>query len=89
VDSTPSGSSRIAAVQLHLERSFVSLKLFDVLGREIATLVSQELDVGNYPVTWEAAAFASDVYFYRLQASPISGGQAGSFVETKKLVLLR
>jgi hypothetical protein len=65
--------------------------VYDVLGREIATLVSQELQAGDYPVTWEAAGFpsgvssnggyASDVYFYQLRA--------GSFVETKKLVLLR
>jgi photosystem II stability/assembly factor-like uncharacterized protein len=62
-------------------RSFVSLKVFDVLGREVATLVSEELHAGNYPVTWEAAAFPSGVYF--------CGLRAGSFVEAKKLVLLR
>jgi photosystem II stability/assembly factor-like uncharacterized protein len=62
-------------------RSFVSLKVFDVLGREIATLVSQELLAGDFPVTWDATAFPSGVYFYQLRGD--------SFVETKKLVLLR
>jgi photosystem II stability/assembly factor-like uncharacterized protein len=69
-------------IVFHLpERSFVSLKVFDVLGREVATLVSQELHAGDYPVTWKAAAFPSGVYFYQMRA--------GSFAETKKLVLLR
>jgi photosystem II stability/assembly factor-like uncharacterized protein len=69
-------------IVFHLpERSFVSLKVFDVLGREVATLVSEELQSGDYPVTWQAAGFPSGVYFYRLQAA--------SFVETKRLVLLR
>jgi photosystem II stability/assembly factor-like uncharacterized protein len=69
-------------IVFHLpERSFVSLKVFDVLGREVATLVSEELHAGNYPVIWEAAALPSGVYFCQLQA--------GSFVETKKLVLIR
>ncbi len=59
----------------------VSLKVYDVLGRGVATLVSQELQAGDYRVTWEAAAFPSGVYLYQLRA--------GSFVETKKLVLVR
>ena len=62
-------------------RSFVSLKVFDVLGREVATLVSEGLPSGTYTVRWTAAAFPSGVYLYQLRA--------GSFVETKKLVLLR
>jgi hypothetical protein len=62
-------------------RTFVSLKVSDGLGREIATLVSEELPAGMHAVRWEAMATPSGVYFYRLYA--------GSFIETKKLVLLR
>ncbi len=62
-------------------RSFVSLKVFDILGREVSTIVSGELQAGSYTRQWNASAFASGVYFYRLQA--------GSFVQTRKLVLLR
>ncbi|MDZ7406155.1 MAG: T9SS type A sorting domain-containing protein, partial [candidate division KSB1 bacterium] len=61
--------------------SFVSLKVFDALGREVSTLVSEELAAGTYVRQWEAAGLPSGVYFYRLQA--------GSFTETKKLILLR
>ena len=62
-------------------KSFVSLKVFDALGREVSVLVSEELSAGTYTQHWDAAGFASGVYFYCLSA--------GSFVETKKLVLLR
>ena len=60
---------------------FVSLKIYDILGREVATLVNERKPAGKYSVTWNASSMASGVYFYRLEA--------GSFVETKKLLLLR
>ncbi len=62
-------------------RSFVSLKVFDILGRELSTIVSGELQAGTYNRQWNAANMSSGVYFYRLQA--------GSFIETKKLLLLK
>ncbi len=61
--------------------AFVSLKVFDALGREQAVLVAEELAPGMYAHQLDATGLASGVYFYRLQA--------GAFVETKKLVLLR
>lgn len=62
-------------------RAYVSLKVFDVTGREASTLVSEELSGGSYSRTWNSAGLPSGVYFYRLVA--------GSFTEIKKLVLLR
>ncbi len=62
-------------------RGFVSLKIFDLLGREVATLVSERRNPGTYSVKWDAEQLSSGVYFYRLRA--------GTFVETKKLVLLK
>ena len=62
-------------------KSFVSLKVFDLLGKEVATIVSEEMSAGTYSRQWNAVTMSSGVYFYRLQA--------GSFIETKKLVLLR
>jgi hypothetical protein len=61
--------------------SFVSLKVYDLLGREVATLVSEQMSSGNHSKQWNAAALPSGIYFYRLQT--------GSFTETKKLVLLK
>jgi lysophospholipase L1-like esterase len=62
-------------------QSFVSLKVFDALGREVSNLLSKQLSAGTYLRQWVATGLASGVYFYRLQA--------GSFFETKKLILLR
>jgi hypothetical protein len=57
------------------------LKVYDVLGREVATLVNEPKDAGTHSVTWDAAGLPSGVYYYRLEA--------GGYVATKKLVLLR
>ncbi len=59
----------------------VHLAVFDVLGREVATLSNERMQPGRYSVQWNAGNFASGVYFYRLDA--------GTFSETKKLVLTR
>jgi hypothetical protein len=55
--------------------------VYDLLGREVATLVNEDMKPGSYEATWDASAVASGVYFYRLKA--------GEFVETKRLVLMR
>ncbi len=62
-------------------KSFVSLKIFDLMGREVTTVMSEELSVGSYTKQWNAAPLSSGVYLYRLQA--------GRYSETKKLLLLR
>jgi len=62
-------------------RQYVTLKIFDLLGREITTLIDEEKDAGNYTVQWDASAFTSGLYFYRLQT------EAASI--TKKMLLVR
>lgn len=64
---------------------FVSLKVYDILGNEITTLVNEVKAPGEYEIQFNATHLSSGVYFYTLSAS--SG--AGSFKETKKLVLMR
>jgi len=75
----------------------VSLKVFDTLGREVSTPLSKQLSAGTYSRQWNTAGLSSGIYFYRLRARQIDGGQAGDaltssarrFVETKKMILLR
>lgn len=62
-------------------RIYVSLKIFDALGREVAVLVSEELPAGKHSCKWESHGMASGIYFYQIQA--------GTFRETKKLLLLK
>jgi hypothetical protein len=69
--------------------SFVSLKVFDGFGREVATLISEELSAANYAHKWNAEGLPSGVYFYRMSAKPISGDENDSFFKTKKLILLK
>jgi photosystem II stability/assembly factor-like uncharacterized protein len=61
--------------------SFVSLRIFNTLGREVATLVEDELPAGTYTKQWNAKNISSGIYFYRLQA--------GDRIETKRLLIAR
>jgi photosystem II stability/assembly factor-like uncharacterized protein len=63
------------------ELSDVKIIVYDVLGREIATLVNEQLSAGIYEVTWDAGSYSSGVYFYKLYAV--------NFSETKKMVLIK
>jgi len=69
--------------------SMVSLKVFNTLGEEVATLVNEVRPGGTHTVQWDASSSPSGVYFYRLQVRQIAGGQADGYMETKKMLLLR
>ena len=56
-------------------KSFVSLKVFDALGREVLVVLSEELSAGTYSKQWNAVGLPSGIYFYRLQARQTSGGK--------------
>jgi len=76
----PFNPSTVISYQLP-ENGTVTLKVYDVLGNEVATLVNEEKPAGLYELTWNAESLPSGVYFYKLQA--------GSFIETKKMILLK
>ena len=59
----------------------VTLKVYDILGNQVATLVNKVLSAGEYEISFDAGRLSSGLYFYTLQS--------GSFIETKKMVLLR
>ncbi len=63
------------------EYSAVIIKVFDILGNEIATIVNEEKPAGTYEVTWNAAGLPSGVYFYQLRAE--------DYVQTKKMILMK
>jgi hypothetical protein len=62
-------------------RQFVTLKVYDILGREIATLVDEEKSAGEYEITFDASELPSGIYFYKLSA--------GEYNQTRKMILLK
>jgi len=68
---------------------FVTLKVFDVLGKEVAILVNEEKSAGSYDTEFNASHLASGIYYYQLRAGNPSTGSGQSFVETKKMILLK
>jgi hypothetical protein len=63
------------------QTSFITIKIYDILGREITTLINQEIYAGNYEIEFDGANLASGIYFYRMQAL--------NFASTKKLILIK
>ncbi len=63
----------------------ISLKVYDILGKEVATLVNEEKPAGNYEIEFDGSNLSSGVYFYQLSTY----GGAGNFIETKKLIILK
>ena len=76
----PFNPSTIISYSLPLH-SYVSLNVYDALGREVRTLVNEEQNAGIHKVTFNSGNLTSGVYYYRLAA--------GSFIDTKKLILLK
>jgi ligand-binding sensor domain-containing protein len=73
----PSTSIRFSVPQ----RTHVQLKVFDIIGCEITTLLNEELEAGNYDITFNAGDISTGVYIYQLKA--------GTYMESKKMLLLR
>jgi len=63
------------------KNSLVTIKVYDVLGKEVAVLVNKDFTIGSYTVDFNASSLTSGVYFYQLTA--------GEFTDTKKLVLVK
>ncbi len=76
----PFNSSTVIKYQIP-KNSFVSLIVYDVLGREVIRLINDEKQSGEYSIKFDASKFSSGIYFYKLKA--------GDFVKTKKMVLLK
>jgi hypothetical protein len=71
------------------KQSHVILKIFDIIGREVATLMDEDFSAGKYTKTWNASSFSSGVYFCRIDARQTTGSGGEIFVSTKKLLLVK
>ena len=80
--NVPNPFNPITTIEFELPKtSEVGLKVFNILGEEVATLVSDRLSAGSYSYEWDASNLASGVYLYRLQV--------GDYVKIRKMVLIR
>jgi hypothetical protein len=78
----PNPFNPITNIKFNLPRSgFVKMTVYDVLGREITTLVNQQMQAGSYSADWDASAYPSGVYFYKIETE--------DFAETKRMVLVK
>ena len=68
--------------------SDVEISIYNLLGQNVTTLVNERQNAGTYQVTWDASAFASGIYFYRIEVGdPL--GRTGEFQDVKKMILIR
>jgi len=91
----PNPFNPVTNIKFDIPRSgLVKITVYDLLGREVTTLVNETMQPGSYNVDWDASNYPSGVYFYRLEAGDRSTGspkgQTGrGFVESKKMVLVK
>lgn len=78
----PNPFNPITNIEFNIPKaSIVRISVYDLLGREIESLVNQNLNAGSYKVDWDASKYPSGIYYYKITA--------GSFIETKKMVLVK
>ncbi|MBL8008478.1 MAG: T9SS type A sorting domain-containing protein, partial [Ignavibacteria bacterium] len=78
----PNPFNPVTNVEFGISKSgFVSLKVYDVLGKEVATLVNENLSPGKYTVKFNGSSLSSGVYFYRMES--------GEFKDIKRMVLIK
>ena len=78
----PNPFNPVTKIKFDVPKSgFVVIKVFDILGKQIATIVNENLTEGSYEVTWNASQYPSGIYFYKLKT--------GDFTQTKKMILVK
>jgi len=78
----PNPFNPVTNIELDIPKtSFTTLKVYDINGKEIATLINEELSAGRYKVTFDASIYSSGMYFYKLTS--------GTFSQTRKMILIK
>ena len=70
-------------------RAYVTLRVYDVIGREVATLVNREQQAGYHNVVFDSGGISSGVFYYRLEAVPAGGSDLDRFVQTQSMTLVK
>ncbi|MCX7878490.1 MAG: T9SS type A sorting domain-containing protein, partial [Ignavibacteria bacterium] len=69
--------------------SFVNITIYDMLGREVETVINSKLSAGSYSIEWNASKYSSGIYFYRMTAKDTKGNPAQTFNDVKKMILVK
>ena len=78
----PNPFNPITNIKFQIKKpGLVTLKVYDILGREVTTIINKELEAGYYNYQWNASMLASGIYFYRITA--------GDYIEVKKMILMK
>ncbi|MBK6504280.1 MAG: T9SS type A sorting domain-containing protein [Ignavibacteria bacterium] len=86
----PNPFNPVTTIRYEIQQSAnVSLKIFDMTGREIMTLVDEFKEAGYYKTDFNGGNLSSGAYYYRLEVIPSNSFGAGDFVDTKKMLLLK
>jgi len=86
----PNPFNPITTIQYELpQRSDVHLSIYDLLGREVTTLVSETQEAGYKSVQWDATNSSSGMYFYQIHVHDPDAVGAGDYVQTRKMVVLK
>ncbi|MEO8399818.1 MAG: hypothetical protein ABI550_08410, partial [Ignavibacteriaceae bacterium] len=86
IPTSPSSSPLVKGVN---EVGFVTLKVYDIIGNEVATLVNKKQAAGTYDVEFKAKGLSSGVYFYRLEVKNPESGFGQAFISTKKMLIIK
>jgi hypothetical protein len=79
----PNPFNAVTTIQFHIpKKAFITIKVYNILGREVDELISRRFEPGSHSIKWDASGFASGLYFYRLTSSD-------GFSMTRKLVYVR
>jgi hypothetical protein len=70
------------------EAGYVTINIYDVLGKEVITLVNKELNPGRHETVFDASRFSSGVYFYQLRVYP-ANGEAGEYTAVRKMIFIK
>jgi len=90
VENYPNPFNPRTSIRYHVAAvSHVTLKVFDVLGREVASLVDQISSPGSYTVAWDAGSKPSGIYIYRMSALGVGSGAHQPFTDSKKMLLAK
>ncbi|NOS86776.1 MAG: T9SS type A sorting domain-containing protein [Ignavibacteria bacterium] len=85
----PNPFNPVTNIKFEIPKSgFVKITIFDLLGREITTLIDQQMQPGSYNIDWDASKYPSGVYFYKLEVRQ-AGSSTGDYVDSKKMVLVK